>query len=143
MAPSVLQHEIKSLSHRLMHLMLDKLIHFNSEDLLHFSDPDHQYSKSTLEPLIKNPLRKGQPPNKGHTSGPLSDKSSSLFLTSEKRMTSQQRTQWLVAKCPLHCKPLPCIMEDVHMNEKFSFLPSAPLIRTDCLVTVVIGGSKN
>ena len=43
------------------------------------------------EPLIKDTPRKGQPPNKGGHSGPLSHCSSS-FLTSEKRTTSQQRT---------------------------------------------------
>ncbi len=51
----------------------------------------------TVEPpMIKDPPRKGQPPYKGRPSGPLSH-SSSMFLTSEKRTTSQQRTEW----CPL------------------------------------------
>ena len=54
----------------------------------------------TVEPPIKDLPRKGQPPNKGHTSGPHSHSSSS-FLTSEKRTTSQQRTKLLVPKCPL------------------------------------------
>ena len=55
---------------------------------------------TTVEPLIKDPPKKGQPPNKGRNSEPLSHSSSS-FLTSEKRTTSQQRTKWLVPKCPL------------------------------------------
>ncbi len=53
-----------------------------------------------LEPPIKDPPRKGQPPYKGRSSGPLSH-SSSTFLTSEKRTTSQQRTKWLIPWCPL------------------------------------------
>ena len=48
----------------------------------------------------KGPSEIGQPPNKGHSSG-LHSHSSSSFLTSEKRTTSQQRTKWLVPKCPL------------------------------------------
>ena len=41
-----------------------------------------------------------QPPNKGRSSGPLFHSSSS-FLTSEKRTTSQRRIILLVPKCPL------------------------------------------
>ena len=48
-----------------------------------------------VEPSIKHPPRKGQPPNKERNSGPLSHSSSSL-LTSKKRTTSQQKTKWLV-----------------------------------------------
>ncbi len=55
---------------------------------------------NTVEPPIKDPPRKGQPPYKGHSSGPLSH-SSSTFLTSEKRTTSQQRMRWLIPRCPL------------------------------------------
>ena len=42
-----------------------------------------------VEPLIKEPLIKGQPLNKGPSSY------SSVRLISEKRTTSQQRTRWL------------------------------------------------
>ena len=42
-----------------------------------------------VEPPIKDPPRKGQPPNKGCNSGTLSHSSSS-FLTSEKRTTSTE-----------------------------------------------------
>ncbi len=47
--------------------------------------------------LIKDPPRKGQPPYKGCSSGPLSR----TFLTAKKRTTSQQRTKWLIPRCPL------------------------------------------
>ena len=49
----------------------------------------------TVEPPIKDPLRKGQP------SGHLSHSSSS-FLTSEKRTTFRQRTKWQVPRCVLN-----------------------------------------
>ncbi len=55
---------------------------------------------TTVEPPIKDPLRKGQPLYKGHSSGPHSYSSSTL-LTSEKRTTSQQRTKRLIPRCPL------------------------------------------
>ena len=51
--------------------------------------------KSIVEPPIKDPLRKGQPSYKEHTSGPLPCSSRS-FLTSEKRTTSQRRTKWSI-----------------------------------------------
>ncbi len=60
---------------------------------------DHSQCTITVEPPIKDPLRKGQPPYKGHSSGPVSH-SSSIFLTHEKRTTSQQRTKWLIPRCP-------------------------------------------
>ena len=47
--------------------------------------------ETTVEPPIKDPLRKGQPPYKGHTSRSLYR--SIMFLTSEKRTTSEIRTE--------------------------------------------------
>ncbi len=52
-----------------------------------------------IVPKLLNTVE-GQPPYKGRSSGPLSH-SSSAFLTSEKRTTSQQRTKWLIPRCPL------------------------------------------
>jgi len=49
-----------------------------------------------VEPLIKDPPRRGQPPNKGRCSGTLSH-SISTSLTSERG----QGTKQLVPKCPL------------------------------------------
>ena len=67
---------------------------------------DHSYilcPKSetyTVEPPIKDPPRKGQPPYKGHSSRSLCH-SINTFLTSEKRTTSEIRTEAVSPKCPL------------------------------------------
>ena len=53
----------------------------------------------TVEPPIKDPLRKGQPPYKGHSSRSLYH-STNTFLTSEKRTTSKIRTEAVPPKCP-------------------------------------------
>lgn len=39
MAPSILQHEIKSLSHRLIQQTVDKLLSINTADLLEPEEP--------------------------------------------------------------------------------------------------------
>ena len=54
----------------------------------------------TVEPPIKDPPRKGQPPYKGHSSRSLF-RSINTFLTSEKRTTSEIRTEAVSPKCPL------------------------------------------
>ena len=56
---------------------------------------------STVEPPIKDPSRKGQPPNKGYSSGHLFHISISSFLTSEKRTTSQQKDRMAAPKVSL------------------------------------------
>ena len=78
---------------------------------------------STVEHPIKDPPRKGQLPNKGDTSGPLSHSCSS-FLTSNERTASQWRTKWLVPKCPLrHC--------DTSIKPAMNFdLTRVPYVRT-------------
>ncbi len=55
-----------------------------------------QFHCNTVEPPIEDPPRKGQPPYKGYSSH-----SSSTFLTSKKRTTSQQKTKQLIPRCPL------------------------------------------
>ena len=57
-------------------------------------------SYAAVEPPIKDPLRKGQPPYKGHSSRSLYH-SINTFLTSEKRTTSEIRTEAVSPKCPL------------------------------------------
>ena len=54
----------------------------------------------TVEPPIKDPPRKGQPPYKGHSSRSLYH-SINTFLTSEKRTTSEIKTEAVSPKCPL------------------------------------------
>ena len=56
------------------------------------------YRVYSVESLIKDPPRRGQPPNKGQVPFPIAF---SIALTSKKGMTSLRRTKWLISKCPL------------------------------------------
>ncbi len=56
----------------------------------------------TVEPLIKDPSRKGQPLYKGHFQYPQNCiYMYNSFSTSEKRTAFLQGTKWLIPKCPL------------------------------------------
>ena len=54
---------------------------------------------TTVKHLIKDPPKKGWPPYKGHSSRSLYR--INMFLTSEKRTTSEIRTEAVFPKCPL------------------------------------------
>ena len=55
-----------------------------------------------VEPPIKDPPRKGQPPYKGHSSRSLYHGIALImFLTSKKRTTSKIRAEAVSPKCPL------------------------------------------
>ncbi len=55
----------------------------------------------TVEPLIKGPLRRGQPLYSGQNGWSQSVLYSEVPLYIRKRITSLQWTKWLVPKCPL------------------------------------------
>ena len=73
-------------------------------DLLEFAKSKSKFYKGDcpyiMEPPIKDPPRKGQPPYKGHSSRSLYH-SINMFLTSKKRTTSKIRTEAVSPKCPL------------------------------------------
>lgn len=58
------------------------------------------FSALAVEPLLKDPPRLGQPPNKGHTPLDPFPVAIGSFFISEKRTTSQLR-KWPPGKCPL------------------------------------------
>ena len=58
----------------------------------------------TVEPPTKDPVRKGQPPNKGHTSGPLSHRSSSfLDLQGEDNFSTKTTSPKVSSIQSFHC----------------------------------------